>query len=210
MAGSTTSTLDDLLPQIVAEAMFQAEERSIMRGIVKNFVIPPNNGKTLLVPVYPKQTAATWTEGDEISNTAVSTTGVTLTVTPIGLRTLVTDFAVQSAASNVVADLGKLFGEAIARKIDTDLTAEFANFTTNVVGSSTSTIKVSGARTSTTRPATNRPSPSLRSTCSPTLTRTTLTAWRPSEPDNVTTLPSSKSARGAKNIGALTGRSTRL
>jgi N4-gp56 family major capsid protein len=140
MAGSTTDTLNDLLPQIVAEAQYQAEERSIMRGLVKNFVIPPGNGKTLLVPVWEKQTAATWTEGDEISNTAVSTTGTTLTVVPIALRTLATDFAVQSAATNVVADLGKLFGEAIARKIDTDLTAKFASFTTNVVGSSTSTI----------------------------------------------------------------------
>jgi len=140
MAGSTTDTLNDLLPQIVAEAQYQAEERSIMRGLVKNFVIPPGNGKTLLVPVWEKQTAATWTEGDEISNTAVSTTGTTLTVVPIALRTLATDFAVQSAATNVVADLGKLFGEAIARKIDTDLTAKFASFTTNVVGTNTSTI----------------------------------------------------------------------
>ena len=140
MAGSTTDTLNDLLPQIVAEAQFQAEERSIMRGLVKNFVIPPGNGKTLLVPVWEKQTAATWTEGNEIGNTAVSTTGTTLTVTPIALRTLATDFAVQSAATNVVADLGKLFGEAIARKIDEDLTAKFASFTTNVVGSATATI----------------------------------------------------------------------
>jgi N4-gp56 family major capsid protein len=140
MAGSTTDTLNDLLPQIVAEAQFQAEERSIMRGLVKNFVIPPNSGKSIVVPVWEKQTAATWTEGNEIGNTAVSTTGTTLTVTPIALRTLATDFAVNSAATNVVADLGKLFGEAIARKIDTDLTALFASFTTNVVGASTSTI----------------------------------------------------------------------
>jgi HK97 family phage major capsid protein len=82
-------------------------------------------------------TAATWTEGNEIPNTTATTAGVTLTVEPIALRTLATDFAVQSAATNVVADLGKLFGEAIARKIDTDLTAKFASFTTNVVGSIT-------------------------------------------------------------------------
>jgi N4-gp56 family major capsid protein len=33
-----------------------------------------------------------------------------------------------SAASNVVADLGKLFGEAVARKMDQDLCALFAGF----------------------------------------------------------------------------------
>lgn len=135
MAGSTTTTLNDLLPQIVAEAMFVAQERSIMRGLVKNYMLPPGAGKSIVVPIYPKQTAAAVTEGDEVSNTAVSTDGATLTVGQVALRTLVTDLAVNSASSNVVADLGRLFGEAIAAKIDTDLTAKFSDFTTNTVGS---------------------------------------------------------------------------
>ena len=128
MAGSTTTTLNDLLPQIVAEAMFVASERSIMRGLVKNYQLATGQGKTVTVPIFPKQTAATLTEGDEISNTAVSTDGATLTVTTAAIRTLVTDLAVASSASNVVADLGRLFGEAIARKIDTDLTSKFYDF----------------------------------------------------------------------------------
>jgi N4-gp56 family major capsid protein len=129
MAGSTTTTLNDLLPQIVAEAMFVASERSIMRGLVKNYNLSSGQGKTVTVPIYPLQTATTLTEGNEIDNTAVSTNGATLTVTTAAIRTLVTDLAVASSASNVVADLGKLFGEAIARKIDLDLTAQFLNFT---------------------------------------------------------------------------------
>jgi N4-gp56 family major capsid protein len=128
MAGSTTTTLNDLLPSIVAEAMFVASERSIMRGLVKNYSLAPGQGKTVTVPIYPNQTAATVTEGDEVSNTAVSTSGATLTVSTAAIRTLVTDLAVQQSASNVVADLGRLFGEAIARKIDSDLTALFAGF----------------------------------------------------------------------------------
>lgn len=140
MAGSTSVTLNDLLPQIVAEAMFVASERSIMRGLVKNYPLPANSGKTVTVPIYPQQTAAAVTEGDEVSNTAVSTNGTTLTVSQVGLRTLVTDLALNASASNVISDLGRLFGEAIARKIDTDLTAQFSNFTTNTVGSTTSTI----------------------------------------------------------------------
>jgi N4-gp56 family major capsid protein len=128
MAGSTTTTLNDLLPSIVAEAMFVAQERSIMRGLVKNYALAPGQGKTVTVPIYPLQSAATVTEGDEVSNTAVSTNGATLTVTTAALRTLVTDLAVAQSASNVVADLGRLFGDAIARKIDTDLMALFSGF----------------------------------------------------------------------------------
>lgn len=128
MAGSTTTTLNDLLPSIVAEAMFVASERSIMRGLVKNYNLAAGQGKTVTVPVYPLQTAATVTEGNEVDNTAVSTSGATLTVATAAIRTLVTDLAVQQSSGNVVADLGRLFGEALARKIDSDLTALFAGF----------------------------------------------------------------------------------
>jgi N4-gp56 family major capsid protein len=137
MAGSTTTTLNDLLPQITAEAMFVANERSIMRGLVKNYSIPAGSGKTITVPRYPVQSAAAVTEGDEVSNTAVATDGVTLTVSTVAIRTLVTDLVRASAASNVVADLGRLFGEAIAKKMDQDLLALFSGFGTGVGGAST-------------------------------------------------------------------------
>jgi N4-gp56 family major capsid protein len=129
MAGSTTTTLNDLLPEIIQEAMFVASERSIMRGLVKNYTLPAGSGKNVNVPIYPIQTAAVVTEGDEVVNTAVSTNTAQLTVRPVAIRTLLTDLARVSAASNVVADLGKLFGEAVARKMDTDLTALFSSFT---------------------------------------------------------------------------------
>ena len=128
MAGSTTTTLNDLLPSIVAEAMFVANERSIMRGLVKNYTLSAGQGKTVTVPIYPKVDAAAITEGDIVANSAISTSGVTLTVQTNAIRTMVSDLSVASSASNVVADLGRLFGEGIARKIDKDLTALFAGF----------------------------------------------------------------------------------
>ena len=137
MAGSTTTTLNDLLPAITAEAMFVANERSIMRGLVKNYSIPASNGKTITVPIYPVQSAAALTEGNEVDNTAVSTNGVTLTVSTVAIRTMITDLARTSSASNVVADMGRLFGEAIAKKMDQDLLALFSGFSTGVGGAST-------------------------------------------------------------------------
>ena len=140
MAGSTSVTLNDLLPSIVAEAMFVAQERSIMRGLVKNYTVAPGQGKTVTVPIYPVQTAVALTEGDEFSNTAVSTDQGLLTVSQVGIRTLVTDLAVNASASNVITDLGQLFGNAIAKKIDQDLLAQVKAFTTNTVGSSSTTV----------------------------------------------------------------------
>lgn len=137
MAGSTTTTLNDLLPSIVAEAMFVASERSIMRGLVRNFNLAPGQGKTVTLPIYPTVSAAALTEGDEVSNTAVSTSGATVTISPVAVRTLVTDLAVQASASNVVADLGRVFGEGIARKMDADLLALFDGFSTALGDGST-------------------------------------------------------------------------
>jgi len=137
MAGSTTTTLNDLLPAITAEAMFVANERSIMRGLVKNFALPAGQGKTVTIPRYPVPSAAALTEGNEVDNTAISTDGATLTVSTVAIRTLVTDLVRNSAASNVVADLGQLFGNAIAKKIDQDLLALFSGFGTGVGGAST-------------------------------------------------------------------------
>jgi len=140
MAGSTSVTLNDLLPTIVQEALFVANERSIMRGLVKNYNLAPTQGKTIQVPIFPVQTAATLTEGDDFSNTAVSTDVATFNIGQVGLMTMVTDLAVNASASNVINDLGQLFGNAIAKKIDQDLMSNFTGFTTNVIGSSSTTI----------------------------------------------------------------------
>jgi N4-gp56 family major capsid protein len=136
MSASTTTSLNDLLPSIVAEALFVASERSIMRGLVKNYTLSQGSGKTVTVPVYPLQSAAALVEGTDLTTSAVSTNGAILTVAEVGLMTSVTDLAQRTSSSDVIADVGRLFGEAIARKIDQDLTAKFSQFTTNVVGSS--------------------------------------------------------------------------
>lgn len=125
---TTTTTLNDLLPSIIAEALFIASERSIMRGLVRNYTLPFGSGKTVTVPTYPLLTAAGVNEGTDLSNTAVSTGGAVLTVSEVGLMTTVTDLAARASASNVIADVGRLFGDAIARKMDKDLTALFAGF----------------------------------------------------------------------------------
>jgi len=134
MAGTNVTSLNDLLPQIVAEAMFVASERSIMRNLVKNFDIPPQSGNSIVVPRYPTVSASAYTGSadTEITNSTVSTDGVTLTIGTVALRTMLSDQARYSAASNVVADIGRLFGEAIARKQDQDLCNLFSGFSQTV------------------------------------------------------------------------------
>lgn len=140
---STTTTLNDLLSPIVQEAMFIANERSLMRGLVKNYSVPANSGKVLQVPIYPKQTAAALTEADDLTPSAVSTNVANITLAQVGLMTNVSDLSLNHSESNVISDIGRLFGEAIAAKIDADVTALFDSFTTNVLGAGATNIQTS-------------------------------------------------------------------
>ena len=128
---STSSTLSELYTEIVAEALFVASERSIMRPLVRNYAVT-GGGKSVEVPIYAAVSSAAVSEASDLSNTAIDPSSQTITCSEHGIMTTLTDLGRNSAPRNVAADIGKLFGEAIAKKIDTDLTALFDGFSTEV------------------------------------------------------------------------------
>jgi len=128
MANETTSTtLSELYTEIVAEAQFVASEKSIMRNLVKNYAIS-GGGKAVEVPVYAQVSASAVADATDLANTAIDPSSVTITASEVGVMTTLTDLARNSAPRNVASDIGKLFGEALARKQDADLTAKFDGF----------------------------------------------------------------------------------
>ena len=137
---STSSTLSELYTEIVAEALFVASERSVMRPLVKNYAIS-GGGKSVEVPVYAAVSAAAVSDASDLSNTAINPTSVTITASENGIMTTLTDLGRNASPRNVAADIGRLFGEAIAKKIDTDLTALFDGFS-SVVGSAGAEVTV--------------------------------------------------------------------
>ena len=133
---STSSTLSELYTEIVAEALFVASERSIMRPLVRNYAVT-GGGKSVEVPIYSAVSASAVSEASDLSNTAIDPTSKTITCSEHGIMTTLTDLARNSAPRNVAGDIGRLFGEAIAKKIDKDLTALFGSFSTTVGSAST-------------------------------------------------------------------------
>ena len=107
-----------------------------MRGLVRNYTIA-GGGKSVEVPIYSSVSASAVNEATDLTNTAVNPTSVTITASEVGIMTTLTDLARNSAPRNVAADVGRLFGEAIAKKIDTDLTALFDGFSTSIGGAGT-------------------------------------------------------------------------
>ena len=128
---STSSTLSELYTEIVAEAQFVINEKSIMKNLVKNYAIS-GGGKSVEVPIYAAVAAAAVSEAADLSNTAINPSSVTITAAEVGIMTTLTDLARNSAPRNVAGDIGRLFGEAIAKKMDQDLLALFDGFSTAV------------------------------------------------------------------------------
>ena len=126
---TTSSTVSELYTEIVAEAQFVIQEKSIMKNLVKNYAIA-GGGKSVEVPIYAAVAAAAVNEATDLSNTAINPSSVTITASEVGVMTTLTDLARNSAPRNVAADIGRLFGEAIAKKMDQDLIALFDGFST--------------------------------------------------------------------------------
>jgi N4-gp56 family major capsid protein len=138
---STSTTLSELYTEIVAEAEFVIQEQSIMKNLVKNYTIA-GGGKSVEVPIYSAISAAAVAEATDLSNTAVNPSSVTITASEVGVMTTLTDLARNSAPRNVAADIGRLFGEGIAKKMDEDLIALFDGFSTTL-GDGTTAIAAS-------------------------------------------------------------------
>ena len=139
---STSSTLSELYTEIVAEAEFVIQEQSIMKNLVKNYTIA-GGGKSVEVPIYSAVAAAAVAEATDLSNTAINPSSITITASEVGVMTTLTDLARNSAPRNVAADIGRLFGEGIAKKMDQDLIALFDGFST-AVGDGSAAITAAG------------------------------------------------------------------
>jgi hypothetical protein len=128
MAATTSTTLDDLFVNIIAQARFTAEEQSLMMGLVTQYNIGSEAGKTIQVPKYPAIAAADLTEGTDMGSTTVSTSSVSVAVGEVGAQVLLTDMAAYGAG-NPAVELGTVLGNAIATKMDQDLLGLFSGFT---------------------------------------------------------------------------------
>jgi len=128
---TTSSTLAELYTDVIQEAIFTFQETSVMRPLVTTYAIN-GQGKTVQVPVYGAISASAVAEGTDLANTAIDPTAVDITASEIGVMTTLTDLGRDSASRNVGADIGKLFGDGLAKKVDSDLASLFTSFSTDV------------------------------------------------------------------------------
>jgi N4-gp56 family major capsid protein len=132
--GSTTENMSNLFSNIVAQARFTAEEGSLMAGLVKTYDIANISGTTIQIPKYGTVTAADIAEETDLTASALQTTSTDVAIKTVGASVLLSDFSTMGGQGNVAAEVGTVLGNAIAKKIDADLIAQFDNFSQEVGG----------------------------------------------------------------------------
>ena len=140
MSNETTSTtLASLFTDVQQAAIFTMQERGFMRPLVRNFNLVGQPGKQAKVGIYPKMATSSLVsgEGTDATNVAITATSKTFDADEIAALVTLTDTARDSADDDTAASIGRIIGETIARKIDTDIAALFAGFSQEVGGGAT-------------------------------------------------------------------------
>lgn len=130
----TTTSADDL---VYAERILEANiidalyENNNAMGVVRYASIAGFPSKTESFPKTPKLSAASLTEGTDMSYTAFATTDATITVAEVGITLTPTDLL---SVSDIVQDsyYAREAGKAVANKITTDIAALGSGFSTAV------------------------------------------------------------------------------
>ena len=143
MAISTTVTLNDLYANIVQAALYTLSEQTVIRPLVRNYNMVGTPGLVAQIPKYAALTAAGVAEGTDLIGTAstFSTDVATITAAEIGVGVELTDIAREGASEDIAAAIGRQMGDALAKKVDTDLAALFSGFS-QVVGSGAAELTV--------------------------------------------------------------------
>ena len=131
-----------LLTNVLNEAIFSYNERSIAGNVYTVYDYSGVPGLTVQIPVYPTATAYAPTQAQDLTGEAISTTSKTITAAEIGARIDVSDLLSESTARNMASDVGVMLGNALAEKVDVDAFSLFTetNITTNTVGGTGTTI----------------------------------------------------------------------
>lgn len=118
MAISNSTTLNDLVGQIVAEqAQSAAYAARVMRPLVRSHDLPPGAG-SIVVPRFQSLSVAALTEGTAPSSTTWSTDGVTLTPVERGVYVQVSKRALFADPFSDLAPYGEQIGRALASDED--------------------------------------------------------------------------------------------
>lgn len=131
---TTTSTYDDVqYAAIITDEVKDALMATVVTPALLDFYELAGEASTAVkIPKADKFTAAAVSEGTELTNTALTTTSVTITASEIGIQATITDVLELSDIPAAHGARLKQLGRALGDKMDVDICALFSGFSTAV------------------------------------------------------------------------------
>jgi len=137
----------NLFNEIIIEAQYTAQENSIMRPLVNMVPVANAVGNVVQIPKFGlldvEGVSSALVEGEDLAGSDLQTTvHATITMAERAAMTLLTDDAVETMPNyNLAGEIGRILGQQMAVRFDTDAMGKFADFT----GSSNAAFGATGA-----------------------------------------------------------------
>ena len=144
---ATTGNLENAQRIIIAKARFTEEHNAPAMNLIEQFTLP-SGSKQVTVPKVSQMSMADLADGiDIVDEEDIGMTTVDLTASEVGAKIIITDKLSRQSAENVFSIIGRQLGDGMARKKDTDVTALYSGFGTDIgsAGRSMSLANVSAA-----------------------------------------------------------------
>jgi len=129
---ATTGSLENAQKIIIAASRYTEEHNAPAMALVEQFTLPKGS-KQVTVPKVGQMSMSDLTDGqDIIDEEDIGMSTVDLTASEVGAKIILTDKLVRQSAENVFSIVGRQLGDGMARKKDTDVTALYSGFSTEL------------------------------------------------------------------------------
>jgi hypothetical protein len=129
---ATTGSLENAQRIIIASARYTEEHNAPAMALVEQFNLPKGS-KQVTVPKVGQMSMSDLVDGqDIIDEEDIGMTTVDLTAAEVGAKIIITDKLARQSSENVFSIIGRQLGDGMARKKDTDVTALYSGFGTDI------------------------------------------------------------------------------
>ena len=124
----TAAVIAAVADRIIASARYVQEHNAVASNAVENFRLTKGNDR-VIVPKVGQFTMQTLVDGQDIvEEQALGLSTVTLTAAEVGGKVVITDKSTrENGSTDIFRMIGRQFGDASARRMDTDVIALFTN-----------------------------------------------------------------------------------
>ena len=138
---TTTTSVADSLPKIIANARIVREQEGVMPNLCEKQTLGKGEGVSWTEVKFDQLTAQSVTETTELNNAQqIADSAISITPTVVGIKTRITDKVGDRISKNAFAKIGSLAQNAIQRKKDLDGLTVLDGFSTSYPGSGSSTL----------------------------------------------------------------------